>query len=98
MWGYGYSVTFPFRRKALCAVGDDDCLRHLSRFRVSFLGLGAVALAAFLMLFFFLRRPAGTKISQPQPSQALSEKIPSDPPVWTRIRNADSVVLIALLY
>ena len=54
MWGYGYSVTFPFRRKALCAVGDDDCLRHLSRFRVSFLGLGAVALAAFLMLFFFL--------------------------------------------
>lgn len=29
-------------------------LIHLSGFRISFLGLGAVALAAFLMLFFFL--------------------------------------------
>jgi hypothetical protein len=98
MWGYGYSVTFPFRRKALCAVGDDDCLRHLSGFRVSFLGLGAVALAAFLMLYFFLPETGRDEDPQPQPSQPLSEKIPSDPPVWTRIRNADSVVLIALLY
>jgi hypothetical protein len=73
MWGYGYSVTFPFRRKALCAVGDDDCFRHLSGFRVSFLGLGAVALAAFLMFFFLLRRPAGTKIRSPTIAGALRE-------------------------
>jgi predicted MFS family arabinose efflux permease len=33
-------------------------LIHLSGFRISFLGLGAVALAAFLMLFFFLPETA----------------------------------------
>jgi hypothetical protein len=27
MWGYGYSVTFPFGRKALCAAADDGCFR-----------------------------------------------------------------------
>jgi predicted MFS family arabinose efflux permease len=85
MWGYGYSVTFPFRRKALCAVGDDDCLRNLSGFRVSFLGLGAVALAAFLMLFFFLPETGRDKDLTAPASQALSEKIPSERSVWTGI-------------
>ena len=51
-------------------------LIHLSGFRVSFLGLGAVALAAFLMLFFFLPETGGDEDLAARPVAATLEENP----------------------
>jgi MFS family permease len=51
-------------------------LIHLSGFRVSFLGLGAVALVAFLMLFFILpETESGEPVASPPLDTHLGETV-----------------------
>jgi predicted MFS family arabinose efflux permease len=52
-------------------------LIHLSGFRLSFLGLGAVALAAFLLLFFFLPETEPDKDLAPAPLDVTLGETPA---------------------
>ena len=52
-------------------------LIHLAGFRVSFLGLGAVALAAFLMLFFFLPETEPRDAETPAMARSALGKSPA---------------------